>query len=123
MPFELPPNVDSGADWRSRPFAVIDTETTGIERNARAVEIAIVTYDGHGNQLEEWSSLVNPGCAIPAGAQKAHKISDKMVADAPTFTDLYPEMVKMLRGMIGHTIMAYNMPYDYFILMNEAKRL
>ncbi len=121
MQFELPPNVDPKADWLSRPFACYDTETTGVERNARLVEIAIVQYDAGGQQTSEWSTLVNPQVPIPTGAQKVHKISDKMVKDAPVFDQaLYQEIVRRFKG---HTLIAYNMPFDFFILYNEAKRI
>jgi len=121
MPFELPSNLDADADWRSRPFSVYDTETTGVDRDARLVEIAIVQFDKDGTQLDEWSTLVNPQTPIPTGAQKVHKISDKMVKDAPVFDDdLYNQIAKRFRG---HTLVAYNMSFDHFILLNEAKRL
>lgn len=46
------------------PIAVVDIETTGgnVTRD-RMTEIGIVEFDHDG--VKEWSTLINPGIAIP----------------------------------------------------------
>ena len=48
--------------------AFVDLETTGTAaRRDRVTEVGIVrVVDG---AVEEWSTLVNPGCSIPAAIQ------------------------------------------------------
>jgi DNA polymerase-3 subunit epsilon len=67
----------------------VDTETTGMSPSYghRLVEVARVTI--HDGVLgEEWSTLVNPGRAIPEDATRVHGISDSMVAGAPAAAEV-----------------------------------
>ena len=65
-------------------LAVLDTETTGLDpdRGHGLVEVACVTLEG-GDIAETWSTLVNPGRAIPPDAAAVHGITDAMVRSAP----------------------------------------
>lgn len=65
-----------------------DTETTGQDRNAEVCEIAIV--DEHENVLFE--SLVKPSKPIPQAATKIHGITNEMVANAPTFAEIWHQI-------------------------------
>ena len=58
----------------------LDTETTGLDPRAEIVEIALIDHDG-AVLLE---SLVKPTRPIPQDATRIHRITDGMVADAPT---------------------------------------
>lgn len=62
----------------------VDTETTGMSPadGHRVVEVARVAV-ANGILGEEWSSLIDPGRAIPLDATRVHGISDAMVAGAP----------------------------------------
>lgn len=46
-------------------FAVIDVETTG-HRPAqdRVVEIAVVRFDDEHHAVDEWTTLLDPGCRV-----------------------------------------------------------
>lgn len=48
-------------------FAVLDFETTGTaaNRDDRVVEVGVVLLTSDGNIEHEWSTLVNPGRAVP----------------------------------------------------------
>jgi len=63
---------------------VVDTETTGMSPSEghALVEVATVALTDAAIG-ESWSSLVQPGRAIPADASSVHGITDAMVADAP----------------------------------------
>ena len=85
---------------------IFDTETTGIDKSAQIVEIAIIDAKT-GNVL--YHSLVNPMCKIPYGAYKVHGISNEEVANAPTFDVVWNQ----IKGIIeGKTTIAYNHDYD-----------
>ena len=66
-------------------YVVIDTETTGLFKKDRIVEIACVVFKG-GKMLEEWSTLINPNRDL--GPTHIHKITPSMVSIAPTFEEI-----------------------------------
>jgi DNA polymerase-3 subunit epsilon len=89
-------------DW-----AILDTETTGLY-DAEIVEIAII------NNLGEMllDALVKPSIPIPAEATDIHGISDAMVADAPTFPEVYPTDA----ALKDKRVLIYNSAFDIKIL-------
>jgi len=101
------------------PLACVDLETTGgSAAYHRVIEVGIVLMDG-GRVVEEWSSLVNPGCRVPAGIEQFTGITNEMVADAPAFGDLAGEVMSRLEGRL---FIAHNARFDYGFLRNEFRR-
>ena len=45
-------------------FAIVDVETTGLERDARVIEVACVRLQGF-HEIGRLQSLVRPGISIP----------------------------------------------------------
>ena len=71
-----------------RDLVFVDLETTGGNpAQHRITEVGIVRMAG-GEVVEEWSSLVNPECAIPPYIESFTGITNDMVAGAPRFADL-----------------------------------
>lgn len=103
-----------------RRFAVIDLETTGMTATAdRITEVGIVMVID-GKVIEEWSTLVNPQCAIPPEIQSLTGITNAMVRDAPTFDEIADEV----RGRLTDaTFVAHNARFDYGFIKNEFRRL
>ncbi len=90
-------------------FAVVDVETTGLDRQAdRVVELAVVLIDASGRVLYEWTTLVDPGPG-GAGPTRIHGISDEMVALAPPFSAFAGDLAYMLAGRV---VVAHNAPFD-----------
>lgn len=83
----------------------LDTETTGLSDMHEICEIAIV--DVTGNVLI--NALVKPTQPIDFNTSQIHGITNEMVADAPTFKDLLPELDKILRG---REVLVYNKEFD-----------
>jgi DNA polymerase-3 subunit epsilon len=105
----------------SRPLAVVDLETTGVsvERD-RILQIGIVRIEPDGNHLE-FDRLVNPEMPIPPEATAVHGITDGMVADAPTFKILEPEVSQFL---VGCDFAGYNVRrFDRKLLEAEYARV
>jgi len=101
------------------PIACVDLETTGGNAlHHRIIEVGIVLMDG-GAVVEEWSSLVNPGCRIPRGIEEFTGITNGMVADAPDFAALHAEILERLSGRL---FVAHNARFDYGFLRNEFRR-
>ena len=90
-------------DW-----VILDTETTGLVR-AEIVEIAII------NHLGEMllNTLIKPSIPIPPEVTEIHGISDAMVADAPTFPEVYPRIDAALKDK---RVLIYNSAFDIKIL-------
>ena len=64
-------------------YVVFDLETTGISKQwDEIIEISAIKVKDH-RIIEEFSTLVNPGRPIPAGATAVNGITDEMVLDAP----------------------------------------
>lgn len=88
----------------------VDTETTGMSPadGHRLVEVAHVAVVD-GVLAEEWSSLVDPGRAIPLDATRVHGISDAMVAGAPRAA----VAGRLLREACGDLpLVFHNAPFD-----------
>lgn len=84
---------------------IIDTETTGLNKDDQVVEIAIID----SNETIEFSALIKPSKPIPPDATRIHGITNEMVASAMPAADLWP-MVHMI--MCGSALLAYNAPFD-----------
>ena len=92
-----------------RDFTTVDLETTSKDiRTARIVEMAAVRVRD-GRPVAEFHVLVQPGLPIPAESTEVHKITDEMVADAPTFEDAWPR----LRDFCGSDVLVAHNGYDY----------
>ncbi|MBS1199548.1 MAG: ethanolamine utilization protein [Proteobacteria bacterium] len=103
-----------------QPIACVDLETTG--GNAlynRVIEVGVVLMEG-GEVVEEWSSLVNPGCRIPRNIEEFTGISNDMVAGAPDFAALGRDVLGRLEGRL---FVAHNARFDYGFLRSEFRRL
>ncbi len=101
------------------PLAIVDLETTGAHPAwDRVTEIAVVEVQA-GEVVTEWSTLVNPGKRIPPAIQALTGITDGMVADAPAFEDLAPELYARLEGRV---FVAHNARFDYGFLRHEFER-
>lgn len=97
-------------------FAVVDFETTGLHpsQGDRVIQIAVVIADQNGNVLEDWSTYVNPG--RDTGAEKIHGISDKQVASAPKFSEIWGNFSQRIENRI---IVAHNASFEVKFLLSE----
>src|SRR5215213_6970859 len=93
----------------------LDTETTGFGPRAEIVDIAAVS--AAGEVLLE--SLVQPTRRIPADAIAVHGITNADVKDAPTWCDLYEEL---LRVLAGRRIIVYNVIFDRQMVNQACER-
>jgi DNA polymerase III epsilon subunit family exonuclease len=90
-------------------FVIVDVETTGWSPDeARITEIGAVRVRA-GHQLGQFSSLVNPGSAIPERLVTLTGISDAMVAAAPPLDQTLPAFLAFANGGV---LTAHNAPFD-----------
>lgn len=100
-------------------FVVFDTETTGFSPSKdRLVEIGAVKIR-NGENLGERTWLINPERYIPWYVQEVHHITPDMVADKPTFAQVYPEFLEFIDGSV---LIAHNAPFDIRFIAAEAER-
>ncbi len=89
----------------SRPFIVLDTETTGLGQDAEIVEIALVGHDGKALL----DTLIKPQGIINDAVIAIHGITNEMVLTAPNFTQVYPQLAELV---CNQQVIIYNAAYD-----------
>lgn len=92
-------------------YLVLDTETTGVDRAARILELAILS----GDAVHSWR--FNPGMPIPAEATAVHGITDADVADCATFAEQADDVLSHLNGY--DAIVGFNVRFDLDMLQAE----
>lgn len=99
-------------------YAIVDIETTGSHADANGItEIAIVLHNG--KEVEgRFETLINPGYPIPKYVSHLTGISNEMVAKAPSFTDVAPNLYNLLNNRI---FVAHNVNFDYSFLKHHFR--
>ena len=92
----------------------LDTETTGLNPTDQIVEICLIEADG--SILFE--SLVKPTGRIPYDATRVHGITEAMVANAPTWPEIWPQVSAALAG---RQLGIYNAEYDLRLMQQSHK--
>jgi DNA polymerase-3 subunit epsilon len=96
----------------SRPLAVLDVQSTGLDPdNARIVKLSVFKVDPDGSEHVK-SVLVNPDIPIPLGATQVHGISDLDVMDKPVFRAYARALADHLEGcdFAGFGIERFGLP-------------
>ena len=104
-------------------YVVFDTETTGLlpDRGDELVQIAAVRIvNGKTIKSETFETLVNPGRTIPPSSSAIHRITDAMVADAPSVLDVVERFHKFAANAI---LVAHNASFDMAFLHRREKAL
>jgi DNA polymerase III epsilon subunit-like protein len=99
---------------QARPV-YLDTETTGTGPSAEVIEVGVV--DDQGEML--YSSLVRPRGPIEPEAMRVHNITPDLVADAPGWSEIWPELREVLHGQ---QVGAYNSDFDLRLIKQSLTR-
>ncbi len=100
-------------------LVLLDLETTGGDATRhRIIEIGLLEVRG-GEVGREWRTFINPGCTLSPFISQFTGISDEMLAAAPRFEDIAPQLREMLKDRI---LVAHNARFDYGFLRNEFLR-
>lgn len=93
----------------------VDSETTGLGRDAEVIELAII--DADANTL--FNRRFKPAAPIPVEASWVHHIFDRDVALCRRFADYWPEIRALLNG---RRIVVYNVDFDRRLLQQTCAR-
>jgi DNA polymerase-3 subunit epsilon len=106
-------------------LAFVDLETTGTGAATDGItEIGIVRVEADppdmaSPRVTEWSTLVNPGMPIPPEIQALTGITNAMVRDAPSFSQVADEVASRTAGAV---FVAHNARFDYGFLKHAFAR-
>lgn len=93
----------------------LDTETTGLDRSAEILEIAIL--DAAGRVVLE--TLVRPLGSVPPAASAIHGIRAADLARAPIWPEIHAHVVTALAG---RRVIVYNAAFDRRMVEQSAAR-
>jgi DNA polymerase-3 subunit epsilon len=101
-----------------QPLAFVDIEVTGfIPSKARILEIGIFLHDE--DEVKEWTTLINPEILIPDEAIEVLGITQTMVENQPTFSDIIDELETILNGRL---IVSHNAGFNQKFFIHEYNR-
>jgi len=98
-------------------IAVVDTETTGIEKSDCLIELATVRFDTEADLMIRYTSLFNPGVPIPPIASAIHHITDADVATAEQFAAGNWQSATFSAAVLA----AHTADFDRTYLPNDAR--
>jgi DNA polymerase-3 subunit epsilon len=99
-------------------YAIVDIETTGgSAANSAITEIAVILHNGKTIE-EQFSTLINPQCAIPSYITALTGIHRGMVEDAPLFEDIAATLQQLLKDRI---FVAHNVNFDHSFIFHRFK--
>ena len=96
-------------------YCVVDLETTGIfVSSAEIIEISAIKVRNN-NVIDEFSTLINPHCHIPAEATAVNHITDEMVKDAPSLVDVIDAFLEFVEDdiIVGYNNASFDMNLLY----------
>lgn len=98
-------------------FVVVDLETTGNspKKGDRIIQFAAVVIED-GEIIERFATFVNPKREVPVFIEQLTGINDDVVANAPDFSLVAPEIISMCKDSY---FVAHNVPFDYSFLQEE----
>lgn len=103
-----------------KKIAFVDIETTGTSLSRdRIIEIGIVKVEGN-KILQTYSTLINPERYIPAEITMLTGITGNDLVNAPTFQDIYQELLDLLQD---YYFVAHNARFDLGFLKHEFRLL
>lgn len=102
------------------PIVLVDVETTGSHKgNGRLTEVACIRVED-GQIVDEFESLVNPGQFIPYYIQNMTGISNEMVEDSPTFSEIAEKVNAITSDAV---FIAHNVWFDYRFIQSAMQRI
>jgi len=86
-------------------LVILDSETTGLDHHAEIIELSVIDRDGQ----PLIDTLIKPVGHISDESSAIHGITNADVQDAPTWAEIYPQLVGLC---LSHTLGIYNASFD-----------
>jgi DNA polymerase III epsilon subunit family exonuclease len=104
---------------------VVDVETTGLERDAKLIEIGaiLISFDGMEVNFDIFETLINPGCNVIPRITEITGITNEELATAPTEQEAYPKFVEWFTTHNPDKCIAHNAAFDKGKLQYNLDRL
>lgn len=105
--------LDTDHSW-----AVVDVETSGYQPDTgRVLSVAVLALDAAGRPERRFSTLVD--ARVDPGPVHVHGLTREVLAGAPDFGQIAPDLLGMLDGRI---LVAHNAAFDHRFLAAEVDR-
>lgn len=106
-----------------------DLETTGLVEAKGSdpitqpyiTEFCGIQIDKNFKQVKIFETYIKPPIPIPRHIEKLIGITNQMVANAPTFIEVYKDIIRTF--FMSHTMVAHNAPFDKDVLKTELTRI
>ena len=99
---------------------ILDTETTGIGKGHRIIEIGCVEMVNRRMTNRSFHQYLQPDRQIDAGAARVHGITNAMLEGNPRFVDIVDEFMDFIRGA---ELVIHNAPFDVGFINYELQLL
>lgn len=93
-------------------FVVVDTETTGLEKDAKIIQISAIRYE-HDKPVEEFNKYINPGTLpLPSKITAITGITTEQLQGAPRINEVINDFMIFIGTLpwIGHNINSFDIP-------------
>ena len=93
----------------------LDTETTGLHQSAEVIEIGIINDQG----VILFEQRIRPRGKIDPAAERLHGITQAMLADCPTWEQVWPQAEAVL---MDKKVGVYNVEFDLRLIKQSNQR-
>ena len=100
-------------------YAVIDTETTGMDKHDQIIELSVTRLQG-GKVTGTKTWRCKPTVPIHPDAEGIHGISIEQLDDCPSFEDILTDFIEFIEDAI---LVAHNAPFDQRMLQQDLDRV
>lgn len=93
-------------------FVVVDIETTGLEPDARVIQLSAIRYE-NDKPIANYNKYVNPGnLPLPAKITAITGITNEQLKNAPTFSSIIESFMTFVGTLpwVGHNINRFDIP-------------
>lgn len=110
-------------------ITILDLETTGLVKakgsdqlhQPHITEFYGMQVDTKFNLVKDFGTLIKPPIPIPGFLEKQIGITNQMVANAPTFIQVYKQIMNVF--FKSHTVVAHNLTFDEGVIIEELRRI